>query len=398
MPAARQPAGMQASPQHRVFHEPSRNRPADEDHRVRQARESANGFIGHSQSMEGMAMKKTMSGRLSTLLVLAAAVAIFWSTAAVAATSLTYSIFFPPTHAQTKAAEAWAKEIEKRSAGKVKISTFPGGTLTPADQCYDGVVKGISDIGMSAFAYTRGRFPQMEALDLPLGYPSGRVATRVANDFYLAMKPKALENVKVLYLHAHGPGLLHTKKPVKTLEDLKGMKIRSTGFSAKVVTALGAVPVAMPQGETYEALSKGIADGTIGPIEVLKGWKQAEVIKSTTDCSDVGYTTAFFVVMNLKKWNALPPDVRKLFEDTSREWVDVHGKAWDEADKEGRAFTLSLGNQIIPLSAQESARWKKAVRPTIEEYIKNADQKGVSGRKSVTQAETLITKYRKQYK
>ena len=343
-------------------------------------------------------MQKTRTGTRSIILLVAAAVTLVSWTAAEAATSLTYSIFFPPTHAQAKAAESWAKEIEKRSAGQVKISLFPGGTLTPADQCYDGVVKGISDIGMSAFAYTRGRFPQMEALDLPLGYPNGLVATRVANAFYQAQKPKALENVKVLYLHAHGPGLLHTKKPVKTLEDLKGMKIRSTGFSAKVVSALGAVPVAMPQGETYEALSKGIADGTIGPIEVLKGWKQGEVIKSTTDCFDVGYTTVFFVVMNLKKWNALPPDVRKVFDDVSREWIDVHGKAWDDADKEGRAFTKSLGNQIIPLSAQESARWKKAVRPTIEEYIKDAEKKGVPGRKSVQEAEGLIAKYRKQVK
>ena len=343
-------------------------------------------------------MRKTTTGKLTITLLLAAAFALASWTAAEAATSLTYSIFFPPTHAQAKAAESWAKEIEKRSAGKIKISVFPGGTLTPADQCYDGVVKGISDIGMSAFAYTRGRFPVMEVLDLPLGYPNGRVATRVANDFYQNMKPKALENVKVLYLHAHGPGLLHTKKPVKTLEDLKGMKIRSTGFSAKVVSALGGVPVAMPQGETYEALSKGIADGTIGPIEVLKGWKQGEVIKSTTDCFDVGYTTAFFVVMNLKKWNALPPDVRKVFDDVSREWIDVHGKAWDEADKEGRTFTKSLGNQVITLPAQESARWKKAVRPTIEEYIKDAEKKGVPGRKSVKEADSLIAKHRKQYK
>ena len=343
-------------------------------------------------------MRKGTTAVLSLILLLAAAITLGSWTAAGAATSLTYSIFFPPTHAQTKAAESWAKEIEKRSAGKVKISLFPGGTLTPADQCYDGVVKGISDIGMSYFALSRGRFTQMETLDLPLGYPNGRVATRVANDFYRVMRPKALNNVKVLYLHAHGPGLLHTKKPVKTLEDLKGMKIRSTGFSAKIVNALGAVPVAMPQGETYEALSKGIVDGTIGPIEVLKGWKQAEVVKSTTDCFDVGYTTAFFVVMNLKKWNALPPDVRKVFDDVNQEWVDVHGKAWDEADKEGRAFTKSLGNQIITLPAQESARWKKAVKPTIEEYIKEAEQKGVPGRKSVKEAEALISKYRKQYK
>jgi len=343
-------------------------------------------------------MRKETAAVLSLILVLTAAITLGSWTAAGAATSLTYSIFFPPTHAQTKAAEAWAKEIEKRSAGNVKISLFPGGTLTPADQCFDGVVKGISDICMSAFAYNRGRFPIMEALDLPLGYPNGRVATRVANDFYQIMKPKALENVKVLYLHAHGPGLLHTKKPVKTLEEVKGMKIRSTGFSAKVVAALGGVPVAMPQGETYEALSKGIVDGTIGPIEVLKGWKQAEVVKSTTDCFDVGYTTVFFVVMNLKKWNALAPDVRKVLDDASREWIDVHGKAWDEADKEGRTFTKSLGNQVIPLSTQESARWKKAVRPTIDEFVKNAEQKGVPGRKSVKEAEALIAKHRKQYK
>lgn len=343
-------------------------------------------------------MRRETTAVLSLIFLLTAAITLGSWTTAGAATNLTYSIFFPPTHAQTKAAESWAKEIEKRSAGNVKISLFPGGTLTPADQCFDGVVKGISDICMSAFAYNRGRFPVMEALDLPLGYPNGRVATRVANDFYQIMKPKALESVKVLYLHAHGPGLLHTKKPVKTLEEVKGMKIRSTGFSAKVVAALGGVPVAMPQGETYEALSKGIVDGTIGPIEVLKGWKQAEVVKSTTDCFDVGYTTVFFVVMNLKKWNALAPDVRKVLDDASREWIDVHGKAWDEADKEGRAFTKSLGNQVITLPAQESARWKKAVRPTIEEFVKNAEQKGVPGRKSVKEAEALIAKHRKQYK
>jgi len=147
----------------------------------------------------------------------------------------TYSIFFPPTHGQCLAGMAWAQEIEKQTDGQVKITVFPGGTLTKANQCYDGVVKGISDIGMSCFAYTRGRFPVMEAIDLPLGYPNGMTATRVANTFYEKFKPAELADVKVLYLHAHGPGLLHTQKPVKTLADLQKMKIRSTGLSAKVV-------------------------------------------------------------------------------------------------------------------------------------------------------------------
>ena len=340
------------------------------------------------------------SSRFVTMITaLAAAIFIFTGIGHAANDiKLTYSIFFPPSHVQAKAGESWAKEIEKRTNGQVKITVFPGGTLTPADQCYDGIVKGISDMGMSAFAYTRGRFPIMEALDLPLGFPSGRVATRVANEFFKVMKPKALEDVKVLYLHAHGPGLLHTKKPVKTLEDLKGMKIRSTGFSAKVVEALGAVPVAMPQGETYESLQKGVVGGTFGPIEVLKGWKQAEVIKSTTECYEVGYTTVFFVAMNLKKWNALPKDIQKIFEDVSKEWIDAHGKAWDTSDTDGRAFTLSLGNQIIKLSSSESARWKKAVNPTIDEYIKNTDAKGLPGKQAVKEAQTTLAKQRKKVK
>ena len=340
------------------------------------------------------------SSRFVTMITaLAAAIFIFTGIGHAAnEVKLTYSIFFPPSHVQAKAGESWAKEIEKRTNGQVKITVFPGGTLTPADQCYDGIVKGISDMGMSAFAYTRGRFPIMEALDLPLGFPSGRVATRVANEFFKVMKPKALEDVKVLYLHAHGPGLLHTKKPVKTMEDLKGMKIRSTGFSAKIVEALGAVPVAMPQGETYESLQKGVVDGTFGPIEVLKGWKQAEVIKSTTECYEVGYTTVFFVAMNLKKWNALPKDIQKIFEDVSKEWIDAHGKAWDTSDTDGRAFTLSLGNQIIKLSSSESARWKKAVNPTIDEYIKNTDAKGLPGKQAVKEAQTILAKQRKKVK
>ncbi len=312
--------------------------------------------------------------------------------------NLNYSIFFPPTHGQCKAGVSWAKEVEKRTNGRVKITVFPAGTLTKANQCYNGVVKGISDLGMSCFAYTRGRFPVMEAVDLPHGYPNGRVATHVATEFYKRMKPEELKDVKVLYIHAHGPGLLHTKKPVRKLEELKGLKIRSTGLSAKVSAALGAVPVAMPQSATYEALQKGVVEGTFTPIETLKGWKQAEVVKYTTDCSEVGYTTAMFVVMNLKKWNSLPGDIQKTIEEISKEWVDVHGKIWDKGDVEGRDFALSLGNEIIPLSEKESSRWVNAVKPLVDNYIKAAGEKNLPGDKAVAEVKKLITKYSKIYK
>ncbi len=315
-----------------------------------------------------------------------------FSTVQAKTTTLNYSIFFPASHDQCKAGESWAKEIEKRTKGQVKINVFPGGTLTKAKDCYGGVVTGISDIGMSCFAYTRGRFPVMEAVDLPLGYADGATATKVANEFYKKIQPAELKDVKVLYLHAHGPGLLHTKKPVKTLADLSKMKIRSTGLSAKVVEALGAVPVAMPQPATYEALSKGVVEGTFGPVEVLKGWKQGEVVKSTTNCSNVGYTTTMFVVMNKNKWNTLSDDLKKIFEDVSNEWINVHGKAWDTGDANGRDYSASLKNQSIDLAPEESEKWEKAVQPVIGDYVKKTNDKGLSGQKYVDTLKGILSK------
>ena len=343
-------------------------------------------------------MKKRGFSFTVSSLVAAFYLVFLCNSSVMAQTTLTYSIFFPATHAQAKAGENWAKEIEKRTSGKVKINIFAAGTLTPADQCYDGVVKGISDIGMSLFAYTRGRFPLLEALDLPMGYPNGMVATLVANDFVKKMNPKELSEVKVLYLHAHGPGLLHTQKPVNNMAELKGMKIRSTGLSAKIVENLGGVSVAMPQGATYEALQKGVVQGTLAPMETLKGWKQAQVVKYTTDCTSIGYTTAMFVVMNKKKWDSLPKDTQKAFDDVSHEWIAVAGKAWDDADVEGHKFSAELGNKTIKLSAEEAAKWGKAVKPVVDGYIKDTEGKGLPGKKALSEIENLIKKYSKDKK
>jgi TRAP-type C4-dicarboxylate transport system substrate-binding protein len=308
----------------------------------------------------------------------------------------TYSIFFPASHDQYKAAEKWAKEVEKKTNNKVKITMFPGGTLTNAKNTYDGVVSGISDIGMSCFAYTRGKFPVMESADLPLGYQDGMVASKAVNEFYKKMKPEELNDVKVLYIHAHGPGLLHTSKKVETLEDFSKLKIRSTGLSAKVVESLGGIPVAMPQGETYESIKKGVVEGTFGPIEVLKGWRQAEVIKSTTDTSNIGYTTAMYAVMNKKKWESLPEDIRKTIGKINEKAVLFHGKAWDKSDKAGKEYSLELGNSYVELSDEQKALWKEKVRPVIQSYIDEVSSKGIDGEKVVKEIAGLIKKYSKK--
>ncbi len=308
---------------------------------------------------------------------------------------LNYSVFFPAPHKNAILATEWAKEIEKRTGGKVQITMFYGGTLTPADKCYDGVVKGISDIGFSVLAYTRGKFPLTEVSDLPLGIKTGLVATKVINEYFRKFKPKEFDEVKVMYLHGHGPGILHTKKPVNKLEDLKGMKIRCTGMAAKIVAALGATPVAMPMGETYDALSRGVVDGSMAPQEALQGWKWGEVVKYTIENFGSSYSTGMFVVMNKDKWNSLPPDVQKTIEQINEEYIEKQGKVWDEIDKAGRDYTIARGNKIITLSPEEDQRWEKAVRPILNDYKKSMREKGLPGEEVLSFYLQTIYKYQK---
>ena len=309
---------------------------------------------------------------------------------------LTYSNFFPPTHIQSKLAEAWCKEVAKRTNGKVKVEYYPGQTLTKAKQCYDGAVTGISDLGFSVLAYTRGRFPVMSAIDLPLGYPSGKVATAVINEVYYKFMPKELLDTKVMYLHAHGPGLIHTKgKMITKLEDLRGVKLRGHGTSANFQKALGATPVPSPMPECYQMIQKGVVQGASYPFEANKGWRLGEVTDYAVAAFSAAYTTSFFVVMNKDKWNALPAAVQSTIEEINSEWVVKHGEAWDASDMEGLKYFLNQGNVIIGLNKKEAARWKKAVRPVIDEYIQSMNKKGFNGKEIVDFTTGTLAKYTK---
>jgi TRAP-type C4-dicarboxylate transport system substrate-binding protein len=298
--------------------------------------------------------------------------------------TLTYSNFFPPTHIQSKLAEAWCQEVEKRTNGAVKVQYYPGQTLTKANQCYDGTVEGLSDLGFSVLAYTRGRFPVMSAVDLPLGYTSGTVATQVINRVYKKFQPKEFDDVKVMYLHAHGPGLIHSKgKEIRKIEDVKGLKFRAHGTSALVVEALGGTPVPKPMPETYEMLQKGVVDGAVYPFEANKGWKLGEVTNCAVAAFDAAYTTSFFVVMNKDKWNSLPADVQKTIEAINEEWIPKHGDAWDSSDMEGIRYFLNQGGIIVGLDKKEMARWKDAVAPIVQNYVKDAEGKGIANAQEI---------------
>jgi TRAP-type transport system periplasmic protein len=312
-----------------------------------------------------------------------------------AQTTLTYSNFFPPTHIQSQLAESWCKEVETRTEGRVKVQYFPGQTLTKSRQTYDSIVDNIADIGFSALAYTQGRFPVMSAIDLPFGYSSGVQATAVANEVFAKLTPKEFDETKIMYFNAHGPGLLHTRaKAVKKLEDLRGLKIRSTGMSADVVSALGGTPVPMPMPDSYQALQKGVVDGSVHPTETNKGWKIGEVVKYATFAYPAAYTTTFFVAMNKGKWNALGDKDQQIIEAINKEWAAKHGEAWDSSDVEGTEFfAAQRGNEIIKLDDAEAARWGAAVAPVIDAYAKKLTEQGLEGDKIVSTVKEALSKH-----
>ena len=318
-------------------------------------------------------------GRRIVLLVFA--VLLFFATYSVTDAAevikVKFSNFFPATHRTAVVFDGFCKEIDKRTNGKVEMAYFLGGSLLTPTKTAAGVSTGIADIGLSHCSYTRGRFPVMEVMELPLGFPSAWIASHVANDYYDKFKPKEWEDFYPLLFSTGPPCVFYTlDKPVKNLEDLKGLKIRATGRSADVVKALGANPIPMDIGDVYEAFRRGVLDGGVTGLDLMVGYKFGEVLKYTTESWKVGFVNTFYVVMNKRKWQTLPPDVKKVFTDVSEEYKEKWAVAWNEADIEGREFQKSKGGQFIPLSDQESVRWQKATQPVIAAYKKDLVSRG----------------------
>ncbi len=287
----------------------------------------------------------------------------------------TFNTFFPATNNIAVVGEMWQAEITKRTNGAVTFEYLPGASLTAANKVYDGVVTGISDLGFSCIAYTPGIFPVMELLDMPNGYPLGYAATKAVNDFYNNFKPEEFDKVHVLAFYATGPQVVFTtKKPVKSLEDVKGLVLRSTGVGANIAKALGAEGYAAPQNEAYELMSKGVIDGSIAPREVLLGWKQAEVVNYVTNAFSIGSVTTMYLIMNKDKWDALPADVQQIFTDVSEEYVEYWAKVASAYDYSAMEFFAQQpGRESFDLSEEEGAKWKAAVRPMIDEKLKAID-------------------------
>ncbi len=292
---------------------------------------------------------------------------------------LRYSNFFPPTHAIGKLSEDWCKEIEKRTQGRVKIAYFPGSTLTPPMQTYDGTVRGIADIGQALLAYAPGRLPLSEVLQLPLGYKNGYQATSLANAYYKKFQPKEFDDVKVMYLHGGAPALFYTKKVISSIEGIKGLRIKASADSAPVVLAVGGAPVTQPITETYDSLQRGVVDGVVGPIEILKGWKFAEVVKGSLENYAISYMTSMFVVMNKAKWNSISKADQEVIEKINEEWAEKQAKLWIVLDDESKEYSIAKGVKWVKVSKEEEVRTAEAMKPIRDKYVQEMKAKGLPG-------------------
>lgn len=320
-----------------------------------------------------------MKKNFLTIFLIGFIIALF-ATPAFSAKVITLKVanYFPPPAPHSKIFEDFARDLEQRTNGRIKIQYFAGGSLLKAQRMYEGVVTGIADIGFAHVEYTPGRMPVTEACDLPIGYPSGWVANEVVNDFYNEFKPKEWNKVKILWMSSSTPNVIISKKPVRKLEDMKGLTLRAPGRVGDIMSALGVTPAPTPIMETYDGIAKGVIDGVNTPYETLRSFRFAEVAKYVTTDWQVGNVYTFYVAMNKNSYKKLPPDLKEIFDKLCGEYKEKFALMWNSIDFAGRNFAGKKGVQFIDLSPAEAARWKKAIQPVIGKYVKKMVSTGYS--------------------
>jgi TRAP-type C4-dicarboxylate transport system substrate-binding protein len=301
----------------------------------------------------------------------------------------------PPTHVDmTDNFPGYFAMVEKATNGKYKIEVeyFPVGTiLAPAD-IYDGTVNKIVDVGQSSMAYTPKRFPTILTLSQPgIAPPNSTTAmAKAANELYAKYKPKELADTHVLYLYASGPGWLHTKSKIETVDQLKGMKIRVSGTGVRGVQLIGGDPIAMPMADVFEAAQKGTIDALISPNETLEGWKHAELFDYSVFVPYLYASDIFFVTMNQAVWDALPEDLKAAFDSVAVEAGIRAGSIWDYASNHGMEFAKAKGHQFSELSDAERTKLAGILTPVRAEYVKSLNDLGLPGEEIATAAASLV--------
>ncbi|MBI2355043.1 MAG: TRAP transporter substrate-binding protein [Deltaproteobacteria bacterium] len=294
----------------------------------------------------------------------------------------------------------WCDKINKESGGRLKCQLYPSMQLggTPS-QLFDQVRDGVADIVWTLPTYQAGRFTKSEVFELPFMVRSAEKGSQAIWDYIHKNAMDEFKGTKLIFTHVHDGSQMHFgSKPVKTLEDLKGLKVRApTRIGSRTLAALGAVPVQMPAPAIPESIAKGVVDGASLPWEVSTSLKIQEISKSHTEVAPhhAKHSNAIFAfAMNQAKYNGLPAELKKVIDqnsgiETSR-WV---GKIWDDGALVSRKIAVDRHNTINILSDAEYKRWVKATESVDDEWMKEVAAKGGNGKALLNDAKALLKKY-----
>ena len=289
----------------------------------------------------------------------------------------------------------WAKRVEEQSGGRIAIEIYPSMTLGgKPPQLFDQARTGIADIIWTLPGYTAGRFPIVEVFELPFVAGSAEATSQAVMDFHDDHLVEEFKGVKPLILHAHAPGVIHTRStPVAAIEDLAGLKLRAPSRQINAALgALGAIPVGMPVPEVPEAVSRGVVEGALVPYEVTLALRLPELTRHHTESGL--YTAVFLLAMNREVYDDLPDDLRQVIDANSGlEAARQAGAVWDANEIEARGIVADGGGHIIVLDAAEEERWRQATQPVIDDWIEAMDEAGLDGKALLDEAKSLVDHY-----
>ena len=299
----------------------------------------------------------------------------------------------------------WMEKVEKESGGRLKFEAYPAMQLggTPV-QLYDQVKDGVVDVVWTLPGNTAGRFPRIEVFELPFMMSNAEATSKAYWEYVQTMAPDEFKDTQVIALQVHGPGVIHTvDKPVRSINDMRGLKVRApTRQVTKLMGVLGATPVGMPLPQIPDALSKGTINGCVIPWEVVPSVKVNELTKFHAEFDPAGgslYTTMFVMAMNKAKYNALAPDLKKVIDNNSgmatSAWL---GKVQQGNDVPGRKSASDRGNTIYTVSAAEAQDFRRKSRTVEVEWVEDMNKKGLSGKKLLDTARSLIEKHTRSTK
>ena len=315
-------------------------------------------------------------------------------TPVLAQTTLTISSFVPQQHLITRSMTTWAEQIEKASNGRIKHTLLPKAVVAGAGT-FDAIQEGLADVSFVVHGYTPGRFVLTKVAEFPLLGTNAEAISAAYARVYDKYLHKAGEHkgVEVLSVFSQGPGQIYTtKKAVKSIGDLSGLKFRvGGGIAADIAAPLGFIPLIKSAPETYELLSQGIADGVLFSGEGVAGYKLDKLVKHATFVPGGLYNTSFVMIMNPARYNKLPPQDKKVIDAFRGEKLASHiGRFWDEGDKLGTEVLKASGAQIVQADAAFVKALQERTRPVEQAWYKEAQAKGVDGAKVLAEFRSEI--------